>query len=51
MANIYFACVMAGFDHVKAEWDALTSYQANALQTIIREFSSVKDELAAANAK
>lgn len=51
MANTYFACVMAGFDHVKGEWDALSPYQSNALQTIIREFSSVKDELAVANAK
>lgn len=51
MANTYFASVMAGFDQVKAEWDALSSYQASALQTIIREFSPVKDELIAANAK
>lgn len=51
MANTYMACVIAGFDHVKEEWDALSPYQANALQTIIHEFSSVKNELAAANAK
>lgn len=51
MANAYFACVVAGFDQVKGEWDALSPYQASALQTIIREFSSVKDELVAASAK
>lgn len=51
MANAYFASVMAGFEQLKVEWDALSPYQANALQTIIREFSSVKEELVAANAK
>lgn len=50
MANVYFRCVIAAFDkHVKAQIEYFTDYQKSAIQTIIREFSSVKDELANAN--
>ncbi len=50
MANVYFACVMAGFDTcVRGHEDALSAYQTKALRTIFQEFASVKDELVAAN--